>query len=86
MHYPHQTSDLDRSCATPQCSGGLSADFAAIYPQCVSAVYTYFYHHVSNIPDAEDQWGDQREAAALRFLADFGRAMSPRCLERATGP
>ena len=33
---------------------GPSSDFTALYRQHMAGVYSYFYHQVGNIPDAED--------------------------------
>jgi RNA polymerase sigma-70 factor, ECF subfamily len=72
---PDQPLELGPSFAAPYGSGETSgSDFAAIYRQYVSAVYSYFYHQVSNIPDAEDLTATAFSTA----LASFGRYQTSR--------
>ena len=64
---PEHRLDLGLSSGTPYGCGGLTTDFAAVYRQYVSAVYSYFYHHVSNVPDAEDLTATAFSTALARF-------------------
>lgn len=72
--FPDQGLERDLSFVPPCGSGGLTSDFAAIYRQYVSAVYSYCYHQVSNIPDAEDLTATAFSTA----LASFSRYQTSR--------